>query len=259
MKYIFILLLMIQSVVYGESINRSSKPLKIIVFSKTIGYRHASIPAGIAAIKELAAQNGWEILATEDSAIFNAKQLQQFDLIIFLSTGLVVLNGDEQHAIEDFVESGKGLLTIHTGTWTEPYWYWYHKALGTTFTGHPPVQKAKVIVEDHINPATQCFRDSIWETEDEWYSFTIDPRKDAEIHILARLDEKSYDVDDDRWFKGAPMRMGDHPVVWCKNVGKGRVFQTAFGHTVEKYSEPLFRQHLVGAIKWTSGSNEVMK
>ncbi len=253
MKYLIVLFLMIDLVVNGQSVTANNKALKIVVFSKTIGYRHESIPTGIATLKELAADNGWQITATEDSTMFTPNNLKQYNLIIFLCAGLHVLNTDEQKAIENFVESGKGLLTIHTGAWAEPEWKWYHQALGTTFVAHPPAQKAKVIFEDRTNPATACFRDSVWETEDEWYSFTVDPRK--EVHVLARVDENSYNVDDDRWFKGAHLRMGDHPIVWCKNVGKGRVFQTAFGHSKEKYSDPLFRQHLVGAIKWTAGIN----
>ncbi len=256
MKYILIFLLMLESVVNGQSVNNNSKSLKIIVFSKTIGYRHEAIPTGIATLKELASLNRWEIFATEDSTVFSANNLQKFDLIIFLCAGKHILSENEQKAIEQFVESGKGLLEIHSG-WAEPDWKWYHKALGADYLGHPPVYKAKVIIEDMKNPAMQCFKDSVWEIEDEWHSFKPSPRND--VHVLARLDENSYNVDDNPWFKGVSLRMGDHPIVWWKKMGKGIVFSSEFGHTLKIYSDPLYRKHIEGAIKWTAGGGEKMK
>ena len=250
LQYLIVIFIMFGFTAKSQIVKEKKGYLKIIVFSKTIGYRHESIPAGIATIKELAQENGWDIYATEDSTVFNQSNLQKYDLIIFLCAGLHILNNEEQKAIEQFVESGKGLLTIHAGAWMEPQWQWYHLALATSFRGHPPVQKARVIFEDQTNPSMKCFRDSIWETEDEWYSFNVDPRKD--VHVLARLDENSYNADDNRWFKDSVLRMGDHPIVWWRKMGKGKVFQTAFGHTIQKYSDPLFRQHLEGAIIWTA-------
>src|SRR5689334_20761486 len=40
----------------------------ILVFSKTAGFRHDSIPAGIAAIQSLGEQNDFHVEATEDAA-----------------------------------------------------------------------------------------------------------------------------------------------------------------------------------------------
>jgi type 1 glutamine amidotransferase len=254
MKCLVILFMLLPMVVLSQLGKSNNKPLKIIVFSKTIGYRHESIPKGIETLKELAAENGWEIFATEDSTEFTSSNLKKFNLIIFLSVGGHILNHEEQKAIEQFVESGKGLLAIHTGAFAEPDWKWYHQAIGTSFVGHPPFQKAKVIIEDRTHPSTKCFPDSIWETGDEWYSFTSNPRKD--VHVLASIDENSYNVDDNQWFKGAVQRMGDHPLVWYRKMGKGMVYQTAFGHSNEKFSDPVFRKHLVGAIEWTAEPKE---
>jgi hypothetical protein len=69
------------------------------------------------------------------------------------------------------------------------------------------------------------------------------------------IDENSYEVDDNRWFEGVEQRMGDHPLVWYKKVGKGRVFQTALGHESELYQNKLFQKHLIGAIEW-AGNKE---
>ncbi|HEV7620281.1 MAG TPA: ThuA domain-containing protein, partial [Flavisolibacter sp.] len=45
----------------------------VLIFSKTTGYHHASIPAGIAAIEKLGRENGFETDTTSDSKNFNAR------------------------------------------------------------------------------------------------------------------------------------------------------------------------------------------
>lgn len=227
------------------------EPLQILVFSKTAGYRHESIPAGLKALNEIAGNQGWKITATEDSALFSPSVLDSVDLVVFLSTSGDVLGEVQENALQQFVESGGGLLTIHSGTDTEYGWDWYQKAIGAHFTGHPPVQKATIVVEDREHPATKHFPASTWETEDEWYSFNHNPRED--VHVLISIDESTYDVDDNRWFDGVVQRMGDHPLVWYKKVGKGIVFQSALGHTDEMYADTLYRKHLIGMIEFTAG------
>jgi uncharacterized protein len=220
--------------------------LNILVMSKTVGYRHESIPAGLVAIKELAIQNNWKVTATEDSAMFTKTALDTFNVVIFLCTSGNILDEAGENALQQFVESGKGLVTIHSGTDTEYDWKWYNEAIGAHFLGHPPTQKATVIIEDRNNLSTSHFPGSTWTTEDEWYSFRRNPRND--VHVLISIDESTYNVDDNKWFKGAVQRMGDHPLVWYKKMGKGIVFQSAFGHTNAMFADPLYRKHLEGAI-----------
>ena len=157
-------------------------------------------------------------------------------------TTKTIFTAQEKAAIEAFVKSGKGLLTIHTGADTEYDWPWYNRQLGAKFLGHPPAQKARLVIEDRSHPATSFFPSAEWITTDEWYSFDRDPRPD--VHVLISVDESTYAVDDNRWFAGVKQRMGDHPLVWYSQHEKGRVFQTALGHTEEMWADPLYRAHL---------------
>lgn len=224
--------------------------LEILAFSKTAGYRHGAIPQSLVALGQLAQQNNWRITATEEGEVFTPENLSSFDLVIFVHTTKDILDADQQKALKNYVENGGGLLALHTGADTEYDWQWYVEAIGASFVGHPPSQEGKLIIEDRSHPATAHFPDSTWVVTDEWYSFDRNPRKD--VHVLISIDEDSYDVDDNRWFEGAQQRMGDHPLVWYKLVGKGKVFQTALGHEPELYHNRLFLQHLRGAILWTA-------
>ncbi|MFP4548814.1 MAG: ThuA domain-containing protein [Fidelibacterota bacterium] len=239
------------------SCNEKSKgePMKLAVFSKTTGYRHEVIPVAVKMFESLAKTNGWEMVHTEDSLFFSAQTLDSLQVVVFLHTTGNVLGPEQQKALKTFVENGGGLVTVHSGTITENDWPWFVQAVGAKFTGHPPVQKGKLIIEDRGHPATSFFPDSVWVIADEWYSFDRNPRE--EVDVLISIDESSYAVDDNRWFEGAEQPMGDHPLVWCQTVGNGRLFQTALGHTPELYSDSLFIRHLEEAVRWASENTKV--
>jgi hypothetical protein len=82
-----------------------------------------------------------------------------------------------------------------------------------------------------------------WQRTDEWYNFNGTPRGSA--HVLATVDESTY--------SGGSMG-SDHPIAWCRSVGKGRMWYTAMGHTESSFSEPLFLQHLLGGIRYVAES-----
>jgi type 1 glutamine amidotransferase len=219
--------------------------LAVLVFSKTAAYRHEAIPDGIRAIEELGKEQGWTVSTTEDAAIFSDESLARFDAVVFLMTTGDVLDSDQQAAFERFMKKGKGYVGIHSASDTEYDWPFYGSLVGAYFRSHPQIpqfQQATYRIEDREHPATRHLPPS-WVRTDEHYSFRENPR--GKVQVLVSLDEKSYEPGE-----GA---MGDHPVVWCRELeGGGRSFYTALGHTKESYSDPLFRKHLASAIAWAA-------
>ena len=217
---------------------------EVLVFSKTAGFRHDSIPNGIAAIQTLGQQNNFQVDATEDATQFNDANLANYEAVIFLSTTGDVLNAEQQAAFERYIANGGGYAGIHSAADTEYDWAWYGEMLGGAyFRSHPANQTATVNVEDTTHPSTSHLS-ATWSRFDEWYNYRTNPRGD--VHVLATLDESSYQPGD-----GA---MGaDHPIAWCTNYGGGRSFYTGMGHTQESYSESNFTQHLLGGIRWAAG------
>ncbi len=222
--------------------------LNILVFSKTNGYRHEVTPTAVKTLMELGENNHWNLTFTEDAGLFTRSFLKRFDVIIFLMTINNILDVKQKKAFQHFIRSKKGFVAIHSGTVTEMEWPWYEQLIGTTFTGHPPVQQARLIIENKSHPSTDFFPGEEWLITDEWYSFKSNPRQ--QVHVLISIDENSYEVDNNEWFPGIYQRMGDHPVVWYHEYEGSRIFQTALGHTPEIYQNDLFRAHLTGAINW---------
>ena len=214
----------------------------MLVFSKTEGFRHGSIPAGIAAIQSLGAANGFTVDATEDNTAFNDANLSQYDAVIWLSTTADVLDDPEQAAFERYIEGGGGYVGIHAAADTEYGWSWYGGLVGAYFLSHPSgTPTATIKVADHVHPSTAGLPDR-WTRTDEWYNYQSNPR--GNVHVLATLDETTY--------TGGTMAP-DHPTAWCHVYRGGRSWYTGGGHTDASYSEALFKQHLLGGIKWAAG------
>jgi type 1 glutamine amidotransferase len=215
--------------------------VRILVFTRTTGFRHDSIPDAIAALRRVAAASGFSVDATEDAAAFSDPNLRSYRAVVFLLTTGDVLDPGQQAAFERFIRGGGGWAGVHSASDTEYDWPFYGELVGAYFAGHPAVQPAAVHVRDRAHPATAPLPE-VWLRTDEWYGFRSNPR--AAVHVLATVDETTY----------AGGSMGaDHPIAWCREFSGARAFYTAGGHTRESYTEPLFVAHLAGGIRWAAG------
>lgn len=214
--------------------------MSVLVFSRTQGFRHDSIPAGIAAIQALGQAHGFAVQASEDPALFSDTGLRGVGVVVFLNTSGNVLNNDQQAAFERFVQRGGGFVGVHSASDTEYSWPWYGGLVGSYFDHHPAIQPATIQVVSPGHPSTAGLP-PLWTRTDEWYNFRRVPEGGE---VLLRLDEASY--------SGGSMG-GNHPIAWCQRYDGGRAWYTGLGHTSESYAEPLFLQHLLGGIRWAAG------
>ncbi len=216
----------------------------ILVFSKTTGFRHDSIPIGRETILAISEERGWTATFTEDTAIFTPSGLKAFDAVVFLSTtGKGLFDAKQQKALIGFIHNGGGFVGIHAAADCEYDWPWYGKLVGAFFLQHPAQQDAVVRIEDTSNPSTS-FLPNRWKRHDEWYDYRTNPR--AEVHVLASLDPSSY--------SGSKMPE-DHPIMWCHEFEGGRSWYTGMGHTQESFRDPLFVKMLAEGIEWSCGKS----
>lgn len=208
---------------------------RVLVFCKTNRYHHASIPAGVEAVRKLGLRDHFTVDTTVDSTMFNAANLKKYSALIFLSPTGNVFSDDEKTAIEQYIRSGGGVVGIHAASTIEKEWAWYGKLVGAVFTDHPEPQQATVIRVDSKNPASRMFPKK-WPHTDEWYNFRD---KQPELHVLLKVDESTY--------QGGKLGV-DHPVAWYHKFDGGRAFYTALGHFASSYGDPLFVAHLEAGI-----------
>jgi type 1 glutamine amidotransferase len=226
--------------------SQSPDPIHVLVFSKTSGFRHASISSGIKMLYDLSKEEQWVLTATEDAAMFTDEILAGYDVAVFLNPTQDVLDEAQQGSFERFIGSGKGFVGIHASADCEYDWAWYGKLNGAYFKTHPPAQEATVIIEDTSHPAMKPFEGmETFTILDEWYTFKENPRPN--VHVLARLDESTVTkAKDDSW------KMGDHPLIWWQEFGSARSFYTVFGHPHESFQNEVVVDHIRLAINWAA-------
>jgi type 1 glutamine amidotransferase len=215
-------------------------PYDVLVFSRTAGFRHDAIPAGIQMIRDLGGGNNFTVTATEDSNQFNATNLARFEAVVFLNTTGDVLNATQQTAFESYIRGGGGYVGVHSASDTEYDWPFYGELVGAYFASHPAIQQATIRVENRAHAATAGLSPA-WVRTDEWYNFRSNVRSSA--RVLSTLDESTY--------SGGTMG-GDHPHSWCKTVQGGRSFYTGSGHTQASYGEAGFRSSVLGGIRYAA-------
>ncbi|MEX1114867.1 MAG: ThuA domain-containing protein [Akkermansiaceae bacterium] len=257
---------------------KAESPRKLLVFSKTNGFRHASIATGKIALAEMGKTTGaFEVTISDDLENFEAARLGQFDAVCFLSTTMNVflphpkelekLSDEEKAAasqretllkgnLMEFIKSGKGFVGIHAATDTCYEWKEYGKMINGYFDGHPwnantPVS-IKVEPGQENHPLVAMFEGNNIEFPEEIYQLK-DPYDSKAVHMLLRLDTEKTDMT----LKGIKRTDGDFGISWARPWEKGRVFYSSLGHNHEIYWEPKVLRHFLAGIQWALGDYKV--
>jgi uncharacterized protein len=222
----------------------AARDARVLVFSHTTGYRHASIEAGIAALKAMGARDRFEVVASEDPAVFTAEGLKPFDAIVLLSNttkpddpGSEWWVGARREAFQAFVHRGGGIVGIHAAADSHYHWPWYGKLMGGRFTRHPKgTPTGDVTIVDPRDPTARGMTAHARRT-DEWYYFDD---YDPTAKLVATLDPASIGEAD----------VNPNPMSWRHDFEGARVFYTAMGHTDASFAEPWLLRHLQNGIDW---------
>lgn len=262
---------------------------RVLLYSRTQGYRHASIPNAIAALKKLGKQHNFSTYSTEDPEKFEKKNwLNQFDALVFISVSGQALTTKGEMNLIKYIEAGGGYFGIHEACDAMYHMPAYGRLVGAYFDYHPYLQEFTLDVQTHDNPSTS-FLNKTWTVTDEVYSFNSNPKKLGKTVVLT-ADSSSYkDPGGESKKELASEEGAEHPIAWYKegglfdqpdtkvanliagtvmdtkktpkylraSGGDGRAFYTALGHTKACWTEPIFLQHIYGALSWVLASNSI--
>lgn len=223
------------------------KQKKVLVFSKTAGFRHKeAIQAGKKEIPALGVKNKFGVDTTENADAFTPENLKQYAAVVFLCTTGNVLNDQQQKAFEQFIRNGGGYVGLHSAADTEYDWPWFGELNGAYFKSHPRQQEAIFNIVDGDNIAT-AHLPKVWKRFDELYNFKW---IGLDLNILITIDESSYTGGGNGEF---------HPMAWYHEFDGGRGFYTALGHDNKSYEDPLYMQHILGGINYAMGADPKIK
>jgi len=241
---------------------KPSKARKVLIFSKTGGFRHQSIATGKLALTELGKKTGaFETVISDDVANFEPKTIDQFDAIVFLSTTGEPFDGSPdpdklKQSLMDFVKGGKGFIGIHAATDTFYKWSEYGEMVGGYFDGHPWGAGTQVSIKvepgQEKHPLVAMFDGKNVDFKEEIYQLKA-PYDSKKVHMLLRLDPEKSDMK----VGGLKRDDKDWGVSWARSWGKGRVFYCSLGHNHDMYWHPTVLRHYLAGIQWAIGDYKV--
>jgi type 1 glutamine amidotransferase len=207
---------------------------RVLIFTKTAGWRHDSIPTAVATLRRVSAEVGLVADHTEDAGAFTTANLARYRVVVFASTTGDVLDAKQQRAFEQFVERGGGFVGVHAAADTEYDWPWYGRLVGAYFLSHPPGLQATL-----VQPERDGMRvGAAWPIRDELYNYRSNPRR--QVRVIDTIDEARY----------AGGTMGkDHPISWCHAMKRGRSWYTGLGHDAAVYANANFLSRLRGGLR----------
>jgi uncharacterized protein len=228
----------------------------LLIIGEEKGYRHESVSHAMATIERLGRESGlWDTTMRTDTEPltkkkleFNAKNLNDFDAVLFYTGGNLEMNDEQKAALISFVhDDGKGFVGVHSATITFTDWPAYGEMIGGYFDEHPwGTFDAPIIVEDPNFPGMQQWSKSfVW--HDEIYQVKDFSRDN--VRVLMRLDASKLDLNNPRVHR----KDHDFAVTWAKQYGKGRVYYSTLGHVDQNWDDLRMQKMYMEAIKWAMG------
>jgi uncharacterized protein len=228
----------------------------LLVIGEEKGYRHEAVSHAMATMERLGTETGlWDTtLRTDTEALtkkkleYNAKNLNDFDAVVFYTGGDLEMDAQQKADFISFVhDDGKGFIGVHSAAITFVDWPEYGDMIGGYYDEHPWLTfDAPIIVEDPSFPGMQQWPHSFI-LRDEIYQMRNYSRD--KVRVLMRLDVSRLDIKN----KNVHRADGDFAVTWAKMYGKGRVYYTTLGHVEENWDKPEFQQMITEAITWAMG------
>jgi type 1 glutamine amidotransferase len=239
----------------------------ILVFSRTAGFRHSSIPIGVRTITLMGDKTGaYTVFATEDESFFEPEKLKKFDAVFMLNTtgecfrpktGTKAEQDKREEELKqslaEFVRSGKGLIGVHSATDTYKNWTEYNQMMGGAFVSHPWHKPVPVKVTDPKSPIDAMFDGKDFVITDEIYMFRDDTALAKDRRYLLVMDIEKMDPKDQA---GGKRKDGTYPISWVNTYGKGRCFYCSLGHREEIFWNPTILKHYLAGIQYALGDLE---
>lgn len=201
---------------------------------------HKTQWAGEQLEKLLKANGDYQMDMTEDLDALAKLPQSEYDTVVLYATGhLNELTPPREKGLLDFVHNGGGFVGIHAAADCFRGNPRFIELLGSEFYDHPEHHEFTINIAKTEHYITTRMED--FAVYDEMYHLQkFDP---AQCTVLAST----------KW------QGKDMPMVYAREVGKGRQVYLANGHTDESWNHPGFQKLVVRSVAWASGANSTEK
>jgi scyllo-inositol 2-dehydrogenase (NADP+) len=172
-----------------------------------------------------------EVAVTSDRKALT--RLDKYDLVIMYTCAGKLTPAQEKRLCA-FVEGGGGFVGIHAANVMSEENADYLEMIGSRFVTHPPITQFTVnVTRDHqVTRRIDSFR-----VVDEFY---ICEKRTKRYQVLAT----------------ALWQGQEHPMVYVRSYGKGRVCYIAMGHDERTLGDPMFLRLVGKAVQWAANERE---
>ncbi len=156
------------------------------------------------------------------------EKLRHYDALMIYANHKTI-TPDQEKALLDFVEGGKGVVAIHCASFMFTESEHYIPLIGGQFLRHGTGEfTAEIVNAEH--PAIKGVKP--FKTWDETYVHTRHNTVNRTV-LMERVDEE-----------------GREPYTWVRTQGQGRVFYTAYGHDERTWRQPEFHKLIEKGVAW---------
>jgi type 1 glutamine amidotransferase len=223
-----------------------SGPFRMLVYSRTTGFRHDSIAQGKLMLQEIAAEYGFEITETEVNDLITPEGLAQFEIVFFMNSTGDIFNQAEEAAFQQWMETRNGAYAgVHAATDTEQGWAFYKELTGQYYDGHVNANTPGAIQfeADAAQFPAVAGLPNPWQRNEEWYRFNSFQEWSSKpgFRVLGRK------------------QADNQPITWVREFGNWRAFYTGLGHDSAAFRDAAVKQHVAGGILWAVRREQLLR
>lgn len=228
---------------------KSKQKINILILTERGGQHESFTAAALQWLDSEKKKLNISVTEINNTKPVTAEYLRQFQLILQLDYPPYSWTKEAETAFERYIDEGLGgWIGFHHATLLGefdgyPLWNWFSEFMGGIRFQNYIAQLADgtVRVEDSNHPVMRGVSPSFTLLGDEWYTFDKSPRQN--VHVLANVDEASYNPQTD-------IKMGDHPAVWVNAKKKARNVYFLMGHSNKLFESEDFKTMFTNAIIW---------
>ena len=206
-------------------------------------------------LDSLAPSRGYAVTGIRNLANVTEEFLYDYDAVLQIDCPPYPWPKEAQDAFIKYMNEGRGgYAGYHHATLLGEFdgygmWDWFSWFMGGIRYKNYIAETCEgtVRLEDSTHPALSGVPSEFKIPEDEWYTYDKSPRLAPYIHVLASVDEASYNP-------SSNIKMGDHPVIWTNTSVKARNIYFQFGHSPKLMENEAYLTLLLGSIDWILGN-----
>ncbi|RXF69769.1 ThuA domain-containing protein [Arcticibacter tournemirensis] len=227
-------------------------PFQALVLTERGGLHEEFVAASLKWLDSVAARRNFKLTVVNSTELVDEAYLANYKVLIQLNYPPYNWTDKAKEAFEQYISQGRGgWVGFHHATLLGEFdgfqmWNWFSSFMGGIRFKNYIAAKASATVhtEESRHPVMKGVPSSFTIPDDEWYTFDKSPRPN--VHVLANVDESSYQPASD-------IKMGDHPVIWTNFKMKARNVYFLMGHDAKLLKSNEFKAMFENAVLWASG------